>query len=91
MSNYQIKNVTKGRHLEWVAVCCRGGRMKIALATAAFAAVIMLIGSFEAGDAQAERDYYCAQIVLWNEDASKGIAPHDRRGWPHYDEAMSCK
>lgn len=64
--------------------------MKTTVTIAAFAAAILLIGSIEADDARNERDHYCAQISAWNEDASKGIAPHDRRGWPHYDEAMSC-
>lgn len=65
--------------------------MKTTITIAAFAVAIMLIGSIEAGDAQAERDYYCAQIVLWNADAARGIAPAERRGWPHYDEAVSCR
>jgi len=34
---------------------------------------------------------YCEMVGIWDADASQGILPVDRGGWPPYDPHTTCE
>jgi len=62
--------------------------MRALTKTALVAALIILIGvvgHFDAEDADAQHEDYCAMVAIWKAEAARGIPANDRTGWPPYD------
>lgn len=46
---------------------------------------VLLAGCDEAQEKDREREQYCYMTELWQLQASAGVMPKDRQGWPPYD------
>lgn len=57
---------------------------KAALA-ALLVVLIGVVGHFDAEDTDAQHANYCSMVATWHSEATKGIPPNDRTGWPPYD------
>lgn len=59
------------------------------LSKAALAAALLIlvgvVGHFDAEDADAQHENYCAMVATWKAEAKAGVPANDRAGWPPYD------
>lgn len=46
---------------------------------------VMLTGCDKANEKDLEQERYCYMVELWQLQASAGVAPKDRQGWPPYE------
>jgi hypothetical protein len=60
------------------------------VALLAFAA-LTLAGTMDSQDAEDSHREYCGMVALWDADASQGVAPEHRAGWPPFGGSNKCK
>lgn len=62
------------------------------LGTVFFASfVVLALQCDDIDELTAQQDQYCEMVSIWKADATRGIAPEQRNGWPPYQGDEFCQ
>ena len=65
--------------------------IKELLGMTALAVALVYVSGLDYDDAVLQDQNYCDMVEIWNDDASAGIEPAERNGWPPYNKAIECE
>lgn len=66
------------------------GLALIVAAGVLIAGLYSAVGAMDAKQAELDQQHYCEMVRLWNLDTWNHVPVDERRGWPDFEENVSC-